>query len=71
MLNNSSLFIKIHTAFGSALRSLPAKVTYYSFQSGQIVEQTMRLTGSIPLSLALWNGDVKWLDGIPIAFEQL
>ena len=58
-------------AFCSALRSLPARITYYSFQSGQIVEQTMRLTGSIPRSLALWNGDVKWLDGIPITFEQL
>ncbi len=58
-------------AFCSALRSLPATVAYYSFQSGQIVEQTMRLTGSISLSLALWNGDVKWLDGVPLTFEQL
>lgn len=58
-------------AFCSALKSLPAKVTYYSFQSGQLVEQTMRLMGSLPLSLALWNGDTKWLDGLSLTLEQL
>ena len=57
--------------FCSALRSLPATITYHCFQSGRTVEQRMRLTGSMPLALALWNGDTKWLDGLSLTFEQL
>lgn len=58
-------------AFCSALRALPARVKYYSFQSGQIVEQTMRLTGGMPLAVALQNGDARWLDGLTLTHEQL
>lgn len=58
-------------AFCSALRALPGKVKYYSFQTGQVVEQTMRLTGGMPLAVALQNGDTRWLDGMSLTIEQL
>lgn len=57
-------------AFCSALQSLPAAISYYCFQTGKTVTQTMRASG-MPLALTLQNGAARWLSGMEISFEQL
>ena len=57
-------------AFCEALQTLPAEISYHSFQTGMTETETMTAAGA-PFGLFAIIGKKDWLGGEYIAFEQL